>query len=48
MTGKEIIEYIENNRLEDYTFVVCHEQGESAYDVMELCIDEIHREVEVI
>lgn len=48
MTGKEIIEYIKNNHLEDYTFVVSHEQGESAYDVMELCIDEIYREVEVI
>lgn len=48
MTGEDLIEYIINNHLEDYTFVVSHEQGESAYDVMELRIDEIYREVEVI
>ena len=47
MTGEEIIEYIRNNHLEDYTFIVSHETGESAYDVSEFSVDHDHKEVEI-
>lgn len=36
MTGAELIAYIQNNRLEDYTFVVSHETGECAYPITEI------------
>ena len=42
MTGTELIAYIQNNQLEDYTFIVRHETGEGAYPITE--ITENHNE----
>ena len=42
MTGTELIAYIQNNQLEDYTFIVRHEIGEGAYPITE--ITENHNE----
>lgn len=36
LTGAELIAYIQNNQLEDYTFVVSHETGEGAYSIKEV------------
>ena len=35
MTGQELILYIQSNHLEEYTFTISHEVGESAYPIME-------------
>lgn len=48
MTGEEIITYIRENHLEDYTFVVQHETGEGYYDVRDLEVDEDCHEVTVV
>lgn len=39
MTGRELIEFIQNNCLEDYTFEVCHETGEASYPIRDFEID---------
>ncbi len=39
MTGTELIAYIQNNQLEDYTFIVSHETGEGAYPITEITIN---------
>lgn len=48
MTGEEIINYIKENHLENYTFIVQHETGEGYFDVMDLEIDENRQEVTVV
>lgn len=48
MTGKDLIEFIQNNHLEEYEIVVSHETGESAYSVMEIEPDHIHKTIELI
>ncbi len=47
MLGEEIIEFIKENHLEDYSFIVSHETGEGGYDVSEFIIDHNRREVEI-
>lgn len=48
MTGRELIEYIVNNHLEDYTIEVSHEIGESSYPVREVEVNNEEKTIEVI
>ena len=47
MTGIELITFIQNNHLEDYTFIVSHETGESAYPITETYKNHEQRTVEL-
>ncbi len=48
MTGRELIEYIQNNHLEDYIVKVSHEIGEESYPVMEIEENHIFKTIELI
>lgn len=48
MTGQDLIEFIQNNHLEEYKVIVSHETGESAYEVMEVVPDHICKTIELI
>lgn len=47
MTGEELIAYIQNHFLEDYTFTVQHETGGSAYPISEIYEDREQHTVEL-
>jgi len=47
MTGEELIEYIQRNHLEDYTFTVSHETGEDSYPIIAACEDHEKKTVEL-
>lgn len=47
LTGAELIAYIQNNQLEDYTFVVSHETDEGAYPIMETIENHNEKTVEL-
>ena len=48
MTGRELIEYIQNNNLEDYTIEVCHETGESSYPIRDIEVDHMLKTFELV
>jgi len=48
MTGREFIEFIQNNHLEDYTVEVCHETGESSYPIRDIEVDHILKTIELV
>ena len=48
MTGQELIEFIQNNHLENYTVEVCHEIGESSYPVRDVETDHTLKTIEVV
>ena len=48
MTGRELIEFIQKNHLEDYTVEVCHETGESSYPIHDIEVDHISKRIELV
>lgn len=47
MTGAELIQIIQNNRLEDYEVVVSHETCEGAVPVRETYVNDVKKTVEL-
>ena len=47
MTGRELIEYIKKNQLENYIVVVCHDTGEDSYAITEIIVDEKGNTIEL-
>ena len=48
MTGRELIEFIQSNHLEDYTVMVCHETGESSHPIRDIEVDHISKTIEPV
>ena len=48
MTGRELIDFIQKNHLEDYTIEVCHETGEDSYPVRDIEVDHISKTIEPV
>jgi len=47
MTGRELIDFIESNHLEDYRVVTTHETGDAPSVVRQIEIDDESKDIEL-